>query len=212
MRLLQRILLSTTLTLGVLSSGCAAPPVSLSEGPRSYVADDYKSVLRRWTREIRLHSLDEMDNVLTVTSTYQSWDFRWAYVTRYARDYRLTDAETEAMLSRSLDTSKEFHEFYVALYAQDPDYAELHEDEPVWIVRLIDDSGTETKPAHVEKIKDPGALEQSYYPYTSSFRTVYRLSFPKKGKKATPVSANAKWFGLRFSGVHGDKTVRWELQ
>lgn len=208
----KHIQLSLALLLSALVGACAAPAVSLSEGARAYTSDDYKSVLRRWTREIRLHSLDEMDNVLTVTSTYQSWDFRWAYVTRYARDYRLTTAEKQAMLSRSLDTSKEFHEFYVALYAQDPDYAALEEENPVWIVRLVDDAGTELKPVNIDKVNDPGALEESYYPYTSSFRKVYRLSFPKTGKSGASIGKGAHWFGLRFSGVHGEKTVRWDLQ
>ena len=34
--------------------GCAAPLVSLSEGPREYVATDYENVLRQWTRTERL--------------------------------------------------------------------------------------------------------------------------------------------------------------
>ncbi len=65
----------------VLSS-CAAPQVNLAEEPREYVATDYEVVLRRWTRSDQLIALSELDDLLTVTSTFESWDFRWAYVVR----------------------------------------------------------------------------------------------------------------------------------
>jgi hypothetical protein len=63
-------------------AGCQTEAVRLAEGPREYVATDYSTVLRQWTREAQLSSLDTMDNVLTVTATYESWDFRWAYAIR----------------------------------------------------------------------------------------------------------------------------------
>ena len=60
------------------------PKVSLAPGPREYVASDYPTVLTRWTREESLIQLSELDDKLTVTATFESWDFRWAYVVRYA--------------------------------------------------------------------------------------------------------------------------------
>ncbi len=43
-----------------------------------------------------------------------------------------------------------------------------------WIVRLIDDVGDETAPADIEHIAKPGALERTYFPYT----TVWRQASP----------------------------------
>ena len=126
------------------ASACATSKVSLSEGPREYVAIDYDSVLRQWTRSAQLTSLYAMDNVLTVSATYESWDFRWAYVVRYAEDYRLTVDQRRTLLERSLAESHERHEFYVALYAQRYKWNNLNLEEPAWIIRLIDDTGTET--------------------------------------------------------------------
>lgn len=57
--------------------GCATRTVSLSEGPREYVATDYENVLRQWTRTEQLVSFSELDNFLTATATFESWDFRW---------------------------------------------------------------------------------------------------------------------------------------
>jgi hypothetical protein len=81
-RLTAAALTGATLT-AALALGCAPPPIQVDQGPREYVATDYEEVLRRWTRTESLVSLAELDNFLTATATYESWDFRWAYVVRY---------------------------------------------------------------------------------------------------------------------------------
>ena len=43
--------------------------------------------------------------MLTVTATFESWDFRWAYVVRYAQDYRLTVEQRRALLETTLRES-----------------------------------------------------------------------------------------------------------
>jgi len=84
-------------SLGLLSLSCATPKVKLDEGPREYVATDYDTVLKAWTRDKQFTNVNVMDNVLSVTATYESWDFRWAYVVRYAEDYRLTVDQRRAL-------------------------------------------------------------------------------------------------------------------
>lgn len=196
------------------AAGCAKPAaVSLAEGPRDYDAGDYKPALRTWTRKTELLSVDEMDNVLSVTSTFESWDFRWAYTERYARDYRISDSKKESLRQRSLEESKKYHQFYVALYAQEQKWADLDVEEPTWIVRLVDSSGTETDPIKMDKVRKPTARELTYYPYTNSFRTVYRLSFPRRTESGTPtIAPNAEWFALRFAGAQGQADVTWGVE
>lgn len=204
-----------SLILACLSFGCRPGPaaISLHGGPRAYTHRDYEPLLHLWTRKAQLLSVDEMDNVLTVTSTFESWDFRWAYVERYARDYRLTDARKQQFLKRSLDESKKYHQFYVALYAQHPRWGDLEEDDPTWIVRLVDSTGAETDPLEMDRIPKPSPRELTYFPYTSSFRTVYRLSFPRATEGGTPtISESADWFALRFAGAQGSADVTWQLE
>src|SRR5579871_4961181 len=109
------LLASLAVLLATLCA-CAEPPVSLAPGPREYVATDYPQVLKRWTREKSLIVFQELDNKLTVTATYESWDFRWAYVVRYAADYRLTVEQRRELMERTLGELANDHEFYVALY------------------------------------------------------------------------------------------------
>jgi hypothetical protein len=196
----------------LLTSACRAPAVGLGEGPREYVASDYDSVLKMWTRSEQLTNVNVMDNVLTVTSTYESWDFRWAYVVRYAEDYRLTIDQRHSLLERSLAETHDAHEFYVALYAEKYKWNDLTTSEPAWIVRLLDDEGTETAPSEIQTIRRPGAIELTYFPYTTPWRSAFRVRFPKVRADGRPtISPAARWFGLRFAGAQGNQELVWEI-
>ena len=211
--MLRRIAGLTTLTMVVTVTGCAEPKVRLDEKPREYVATDYETVLRAWTRSKQLLSLSELDNVLTVTATYESWDFRWAYAARYAEDYRLTVDQRRQLLERSLGESRQHHQFYVALYAQRWVWGDLSAPNAAWTVRLIDDRGNETAPTQIEAIRKPGAIELTYFPYTSPWRKVFRIRFPKAGAGGSPtISQRAKWLGLRFAGAQGNEDLVWVLR
>jgi hypothetical protein len=192
--------------------GCSPPPVQLAQGTREYVATDYESVLQRWTRTEDLISLSALDNFLTATATYESWDFRWAYVVRYAEDYRLTVDQTHALLETSLAETAAYHQFYVALYAQHPTWGDLTVENAPWIVRLIDDLGSETAPSEIKRIQKPGAIELTYFPYTTPWRVVHRIRFPVQTLDGRPtVSPHAHWLGLRFAGAQGHEQLLWQL-
>ncbi|HYJ10766.1 MAG TPA: hypothetical protein VEX18_17205, partial [Polyangiaceae bacterium] len=155
----MRHALLATIAFGALLSACATPKVRLDEGPREYVATDYDNVLKSWTRSKQFTNVNVMDNVLSVTSTCESWDFRWAYVVRYAEDYRLTVDQRHNLLQRSLAEARDGHQFYLALYTQRHKWNDITAQDPAWIVRLVDDEGTETAPSEIEAIKKPGAIE-----------------------------------------------------
>lgn len=196
----------------LFSTGCAAERVNLREGAREYVPTDYESVLRTWTRTEQLITTNEMDNVLTVSATYQSWDFRWAYTVRYAEDYRLTVDQRRVALERSLTKGRQEHRFYVALYAQRHRWNDLNAENPAWIVRLVDDQGGETAPSEIEPIKRPGAVELTYFPYTTPWRSAYWIRFPVRRADGRPaISKNSQWFGLRFAGAQGNQELVWEV-
>ena len=211
---MPKALHGSTLALALLLSvGCAQQSVRLEEGPREYVATDYETVLRVWTRHKQLLKVSELDNVLTVTATYESWDFRWAYVVRYGEDYRLSIEQRRALLERSLGETRELHQFYVALYAQKYKWNDLTVKEPAWIVRLVDDEGTETPPTEIEVIKKPSAIELTYFPYTTPWRSAFRLKFPIVRPDGRPtISPQARWFGLRFAGAQGNDQLVWEIE
>lgn len=213
-RSVHRASLTVAFAVAALASvGCATPVVNLGEGPREYVATDYESVLRKWTRTEHLIALSELDNYLTATATFESWDFRWAYVVRYVQDYRLTIDQRKKLLERTLEETRQRHQFFVAIYGGDRKYNDLTKADSAWIVRLIDDTGSETAPEEIVAIKKPNALERTYFPYNTVFRLAFRIRFPRATPDGKPtISPSAKWFGLRFAGAQGNSELIWQTE
>lgn len=198
--------------VALASSGCADPKVSLAKGPREYTDSDYAQVLERWTRSKSLVAISELDNLLTVTSTFESWDFRWAYVVKYATDYRLTVEQRRTLLERTLAETQDSHRFYVALYGSKVRWSDLTKPQSSWIVRLIDDEGNETAPTAIEHVARPGPLELRYFPYSTPWRHVFRIKFPTTAPDGrSTIASGARWFGLRFAGAEGNEELRWEM-
>jgi hypothetical protein len=192
--------------------GCAARAVSLAEGPREYVATDYENVLHDWTRTEDLIAFSELENFLTATATFESWDFRWAYVVRYVQDYRLTLDQRKKLLEQTLEETHLRHQFFVAIYGGVRRYNDLTKPDSAWIVRLIDDTGNETAPEEIIGIKKPNAIERNYFPYNTPFRQAFRIRFPRVKADGRPtISGSAKWFGLRFAGAQGNSELIWRL-
>ena len=200
------------LLLALPLAACSPTTVSLRGGPREYVATDYEDVLERWTRTEDLITLAELDNLLQTSATFESWDFRWAYVVRYVEDYRLTIEQRKKLLEKTLDETKQGHHFFVAITGGERRFNDLTKPDSAWIVRLIDSTGNETAPEEISIIKRPNAIEKTYYPYITVFHQVFRIRFPQVKPDGRPtVSPNAEWVGLRFAGAQGNSEMRWVL-
>ena len=198
--------------LGLALVACSPTKVSMRGGPREYVATDYEDVLDRWTRTEDLITLAELDNLLQATATFESWDFRWAYVVRYVEDYRLTIEQRKKLLEKTLDETKQGHHFFVAITGGERRFNDLTKPDSAWIVRLIDSTGNETAPEEIALIKRPNAIEKTYYPYITVFHLAFRIRFPQVRPDGRPtVSPDAEWVGLRVAGAQGNSELRWVL-
>jgi len=210
-RFVFRIVLLLTLIV-CLAIGCGVPHVSMAEGPREYLATDYDHVLARWTRTENLVQLSELENTLTVTATFESWDFRWAYVVRYAEDYRLSIEQRRKLLDTTLAETRAHHQFFVALYGSNRRWIDLTRPNSAWFVRLIDDRGNETAPEEITGIPKPGPIERTYFPYASVWRQTFRVKFPVSTASGPTISRDAAFFGLRFAGAQGNQELHWDLR
>lgn len=195
-------------------ASCGGPRVSLTAGPRNYVPDDYPFIQQRWTRRASLLSMQDLDDKLTATATFESWDFRWAYVARYAEDFRLNETERTRLLDAELDDARQFHRFFVALYASTPHrYGDLTKPGAPWVVRLVDSQGHEVAPDELQRIAKPSPVERKYFPYASVWRHAFRVKFRRRtaGSEVGIDDEKAAWIALRFSGAEGSETLQWDL-
>ena len=58
----------------------------------------------------------------------------------------------------------------------------------------------------------PGALERTYFPYTTTWRQVFRIRFPRVAPDGrSTLASGTKWVGLRFAGAQGNEELRWTI-
>src|SRR5690349_11291125 len=96
-------------------AGCGATHVPMVEGTRAFTAGDYGGMYNRWTRSADEFDFGRLAEILHVTATFQSWEFRWAYVVRYAQDHSFTTEERTRLLEESLADARSRHRFFVTL-------------------------------------------------------------------------------------------------
>ena len=197
----------------VLLGGCAAQTISLRPRARAFTATDYERIYEAWTRTEDDFAWSRMRSVLHVTGTFESWEFRWAYVVRYAHDYGLGPDERDAMLRASLDDSRNLHRFFVTLAGEDFRQSNITGRESAWRVLLVDQDGRTTTPVGIERIRRPGAVESTYFPSVTVHRQAFRVVFPVTRDDGTPtIPVGAPFVLLRFTGALGTVALRWDFE
>jgi hypothetical protein len=194
-------------------AACVEPVVSLKAAPRSYTSGDYERIYERWTRDARKYDFGHLKTVLNVTATFESRDFRWAYVVRYGEDFGLAPDARTALLSASLSDADQHHRFFITMGEGRPREVDLTDERGGWRVVLLDDRGRQTLPMEVEKLRKATAAERAYFPTVSSFRQAFRLVFPVRGEDGNATLPPESLFAiLRFTGPRGQVDLKWEFE
>lgn len=198
--------------LALLTFGCAARPITLATGPRSLTPDDYSDVYSAWTRSEDDFEWGDFEDVLHVTATFESWEFRWAYVVRYAADHSLEGETRNALLRATLADARENHRFFVTLAGPVFREQNLSSDHSAWRVLLVDLDGRQVEPVEIERVRRATAAELVYFPSISDHRQTFRVVFPAEHPDGTPtIAANAPTAILRFAGARGQVDLRWQF-
>lgn len=195
------------------SLGCKQHQISMQPGARTFTPDSYISVWEAWTRDKESFAWKQLAHEIFVSATFESWEFRWAYVVRYAYDYSLEPAARDEMLQASLASSRQEHRFFVTLSGMDFKESNLAGKTSAWRVLLIDPEGNQTVPALMERVRRPTAVDRVYFPQVNPYRQTFRLTFPAvdaQGRKSIP--DGAEFVVLRFTGARGRADLRWQLQ
>jgi hypothetical protein len=191
---------------------CVPPVLSLEPGSRAFTADDYEDVYGRWTATDRPFDFGRLATVLNLTATFESREFRWAYVVRYGRDFGLTTEARNALLAESLADAGKHHRFFVTLGGGRWRDLNLTEASGAWRVLLIDDRGRQSQPIEIEHVRRPNPAERRYFPSISTQRQAFRLVFPVLHEDGYPtLPPEARFAILRFTGSQGQVDLKWEF-
>lgn len=201
------------LLAAVSATACKPASITMDPGARTFTPDSYPQVWTAWTREKESFAWKELAHEIFVSATFESWEFRWAYVIRYAYDYSLSPEARDEMLQASLASSRQEHRFFVTLSGMDFRESNLAGKTSAWRVLLIDPQGNQTVPALMERVRRPTAVDRVYFPQVNHFRQTFRITFPAlepDGRKSIPDDAD--FVLLRFTGARGRADLRWELR
>jgi hypothetical protein len=197
----------------LLVSGCKQHALVMEPGPRVFTAESYPYVWEAWTRDEESFSWKELTHELHVTATFESWEFRWAYIVRYARDYSLLPSARDEMLQASLASSRQEHRFFVTLSGFDFRESNLVGKQSAWRVLLLDPQGNQSVPISMERVRRPSAVDRVYFPQVDPLRETFRVIFPAVGRDGREtIPDGAPFVVLRFTGARGRVDLRWDLR
>lgn len=181
--------------------------VDFSEIPRSYVGKDYETVYGRWTRHEQ--AFKDEDVALEVWATYKSWDFREAFVERYAEVYSLSEVDQKTLRDSQREIIKKgAYEFHVTAQSTFYKWNDLEKTSSPWRETLIDALGHELAPESVKVEKLPGAYEDVFFPARTPFTKTYAIRFvvPSDG---TFTGAKSGALTLRIASPVGRVELHW---
>jgi len=170
-----RIALLMVATLVACQSDKAAR-VDFSDTDRTYVANDYNDVYQRWTRHD--FTMYQVEKALEVWATYKSWDFREAYVERYAASYSLPDSERATLRAAQRDAFHSAYEFHLTAQSANYKWNDLEKSSSPWVITLLDALGHELqaeRPIKIEKLPEPYEIE--FFPSKTPFSKTYSVKF-----------------------------------
>jgi hypothetical protein len=169
--------------------------VDFSEAPREYLAKDYSQVYERWTRHD--YALTGVDKSLEVWTTFKSWDYREAYVERYASIYNLSAADRTSLRQAQLDGYQGAYEFTVTALAHEYRWNDLEKANSAWRVTLLDALGHELAPKEIKVERFPDAYEREFFPARNQFNRVFTKSYAIR----FAVPANGEFAGVKSGAL-----------
>ena len=210
---MRRAWIASVLLVTIAALGCKQAKITLQPGPRTFTPKSYVKVWEAWTRDVESFAWKDLAHEVFVSATFESWEFRWAYVVRYAHDYSLLPETRDEMLQASLASSRQEHRFFVTLSGMDFRESNLASRASAWRVLLIDPEGNQTVPVLMERVRRPTAVDRVYFPQVNAFRQTFRVTFPAVGADGRKVIPDgAPFMVLRFTGARGRADLRWDFE
>ena len=152
-----------------------ASRVDFSEAPRAYVSRDYGDVYERWTRHDFVSH--DAEKAIELWVTFKSWDFREAYIERYAATYSISDADRTALRQHEKNALHQAYEFHVTAQSANYKWNDLEKGSSPWRFVLMDALGHELQPESIRVEKLPEVVEKEFYPAKTPFTKAYNLRF-----------------------------------
>lgn len=190
----------------VVAGACAIPrTIRYTQPRRTPPPSEFVAIRRAWTRDASVVPVSGFENVLTLTATCMSPEFRAAYVARYGRDYQLDGRERADLLRAQQITAERELQFFVTAFAgTDFEDADLADPDRGWRVLLVTPRGRYSHTT-LDKIPNPTAVQRAYFPHAHRQRIAFLVGFPPV------VGPEDRWFRLHVVSARGQAELEWKL-
>ena len=200
--------------VGAATVACASSrpqTVDFSDTTKHYRADDYRAVHDAWTRHAKL--VQDVGTVMEIWATLKSWDFRQAYIAKYAKAYDLPEAERETLAKSQHDMARSAYEIHLVAQSTTDRWNDLDRRNSPWRITLLDGTGAELTPASVKIEKVPEIYESEFFPDRTPFSRSYALRFVRAdGGGDSFVGPDSGRLILRIASPMGKVEVAWETR
>ncbi len=198
--------------VGVAAGGCATsrpPSLDFSEASKHYRSDDYLAVHDAWTTHTKL--VQDVGTVIEIWATFKSWDFRQAYIAKYAKTYDLPEAEREALAKSQQDTARAVYEVHLVAQSTTDKWTDLDRRNSPWRITLLDGTGAELSPSSIKAEKFPEIYEMEFFPSRTPFSRTYTVRFTRpEGGGDSFVGPDSGRLILRIASPIGKVETVWE--
>jgi hypothetical protein len=201
------------LLAGILMiSGCAGTTnqKAMGQSPASGKKMPYRDVMEAWTQDARIY-----DGVLTKLIskvTFKSAGFRRAYVEEYARLYNIQNPEYDALMQDAQIEAATYHDFLFAAYVPEKEWDDFSNKTSMWKIYITRDHVEQIQPLEVRKLKKKDPIIEYFYPYMTTWKSIYHIRFPVPGPKTDSQSMGhpLDTFTLVMTSVIGSFELNWE--
>ena len=179
-----------------------------------YTSPDYRAMLDKWTRKGSIHK--GLGTELLVTATYQSEEFRRAFVKEYGRLYMQTPEENHKMYDDQMSAARDYDGFLIAIYTPEKEWDDFAEKGSLWRAYLFKDGRFRLEPFDIRKVRKRRAvsreigryraLSESFLPYVSPWTTLYVFRFKKQGLPEASQSLE-----LILTSPSGSASIKWDF-
>ncbi|MBN1931949.1 MAG: hypothetical protein JW786_10125 [Desulfobacterales bacterium] len=175
-----------------------------------YKGSPYRLNLSDWTRQARIYRGFDLE--LIVDATFQSHQFRSAYVAEYIRAYKLIGREKEKLIQAQKDAADRYHDFFIAAYVPEKKLNDFSACDSIWKLYLSMDGKERIQPIEIRKIKKIDAIIRHFYPFMTPWKSMYLVRFPAEvpGINTKVIGKETVSFKLIITSVLGNVEMVWD--
>jgi hypothetical protein len=197
-----------------LCQGCqiASSVKQIEASSDPYQGSNYKAVVMKWTSEASIYRGLALE--LMSSATFKSPEFREAYANEYARTYKLSREEKEKLIKDQKEASLIYNDFIMAAYVPDKKWNDFNKKDSIWKIHLNAGNGKKIKPLEIRKIKKIDAVLTHFFPYITTWESIYLVRFPVKlpGTNKNIIDDTCSNIKIVITSVLGTTEMVWNLK